>query len=125
MRLDRDNVDHTATVALSYRNLLSLRAKLNGHPPNSQCTIRLGGTTDEPELRVTAVPSGPDLQVARVDEGLLHVMIAGPAIGHLLAGGPAIALPGLTLTAEADLLHYADRPPPGPMHPTTDFGIGS
>jgi len=100
-------------------------AKLHGCPPNSQCTICLGGTTDEPELRVTAVPSGPDVQVARVDEGLLHVVIAGPAIDHLLAGGPAIALPGLTVTAEADLLHYADRPPPGPMHPETEFGLVS
>ena len=39
-------------VVLSRRNLLSLLAKLDGHPPGSACTI--GGGTDAPGLWVMA-----------------------------------------------------------------------
>ena len=55
MRLD--SITRTrVVVTLSRRNLLTLLAKLDGHPPNSACTIVLPG--DE----------GPDLQVRAEDD---------------------------------------------------------
>lgn len=60
------------TVTLSRRNLLTLLAKLDGHPPNSGMTISSGE---------------------------------------------------LTVIAEEDETHYANRPPAGPMHPDTEDAI--
>jgi hypothetical protein len=52
MRLDR--ITHTlVAVTLSRRNLLTLLAKLDGYPPNSECTIVFPGG-EGPELLVHA-----------------------------------------------------------------------
>lgn len=39
-------------IALSRRNLLTLLAKLDGHPPFSDCTIIFPGSRHEPTLYV-------------------------------------------------------------------------
>jgi hypothetical protein len=53
MRLDR--VTRTeVVVTLSRRNLLTLLAKLDGHPPHSACTIVLPGGGEGPALMVRA-----------------------------------------------------------------------
>ena len=48
---------HGTTVVLSRRNLLSLLAKLDGHPPDSACTI-VGGTDTAPGYAVRAEEDG-------------------------------------------------------------------
>lgn len=50
-------------IALSRRNLLTLLAKLDGHPPFSACTISFPGAKEEPALVVTAEPG--DLHYGR------------------------------------------------------------
>ena len=52
MRLDRATRTEIV-VALSRRNLLTLLAKLDGHPPQSACAIAQAGI-DGPALLVTA-----------------------------------------------------------------------
>lgn len=50
--MKRFKINNADLVVLSRRNLLTLLAKLDGHPPNSACTI--GGGTDAPGLFVKA-----------------------------------------------------------------------
>ena len=59
-------------IALSRRNLLTLLAKLEGHPPRSACTISFPGAAEEPALVVTAEPD--DLHYGRraAPPGLMH-----------------------------------------------------
>jgi hypothetical protein len=70
MRLDR--VTRTEVlVTLSRRNLLTLLAKLDGHPPNSACTIVLPGV-EGPELRVKAEENELHYQNRPAPPGPMH-----------------------------------------------------
>jgi hypothetical protein len=67
MRLTRDG--QTLTITLSRRNLQSILAKLDGHPPDSACTIFNG-----PFEGYLLVLKGEDDDVHYTDEapGLMH-----------------------------------------------------
>lgn len=71
MRLDR--VTRTqVVVTLSRRNLLTLLAKLDGHPPSSACTIVLPGGGEGPELVVRAEDDHAHYQKRREPPGSMH-----------------------------------------------------
>ena len=55
-------------VVLSRRNLLSLLAKLDGHPPMSTCTL-IGGD-EAPDIRVRAQED--DIHYAKRPAGPMH-----------------------------------------------------
>jgi hypothetical protein len=70
MRLDR--VTRTEVmVTLSRRNLLTLLAKLDGHPSNSACTIVLPGV-EGPELLVRAEENEAHYQSRGAPPGSMH-----------------------------------------------------
>lgn len=96
MRLDE--VTRTeVVVTLSRRNLLTLLAKLDGHPPHSACTIVLPGGGDGPELLVRAEerralrkPSGTTRSDAfrnRIANGGRESVTAIPTLGRVLLTG--------------------------------------
>jgi len=71
MRLDR--VTRTEVlVTLSRRNLLTLLAKLDGHPPNSACTIVLPGGGEGPGLVVRAEENDAHYQARPEPPGPMH-----------------------------------------------------
>jgi hypothetical protein len=71
MRLDR--VTRTEVmVTLSRRNLLTLLAKLDGHPSNSACTILLTGGGEGPELLVRAEDNDAHYQSRPEPPGSMH-----------------------------------------------------
>ena len=59
-------------IVLSRRNLLTLLAKLEGHPPLSACTISFPGAGEEPALVVSA--ESDDLRYGRrsAPAGAMH-----------------------------------------------------
>jgi len=59
-------------VVLSRRNLLALLAKLDGHPPESACTITFPGTSEEPGLVVVAEPDAVHYQSRPTPSGPMH-----------------------------------------------------
>lgn len=59
-------------IALSRRNLLTLLAKLEGHPPMSACTISFPGSREEPALVVTAEPDDLHYRGRAVPPGPMH-----------------------------------------------------
>jgi hypothetical protein len=71
VRLDR--VTRTeVVVTLSRRNLLTLLAKLDGHPSTSACTISLPGGGEGPELLVRAEENEADYRHRPAPPGRMH-----------------------------------------------------
>jgi hypothetical protein len=71
MRLDRATRTEVV-VTLSRRNLLTLLAKLDGHPSNSACTILLPGGGEGPELLVRAEENDAHYQTRPEPPGPMH-----------------------------------------------------
>lgn len=59
-------------IALSRRNLLTLLAKLEGHPPFSGCTIIFPGSREEPSLYVLAEDDRTHYGRRLAPPGLMH-----------------------------------------------------
>ena len=59
-------------IALSRRNLLTLLAKLEGHPPMSACMISFPGANEEPALVVTGEPDDVHYGRRAASPGPMH-----------------------------------------------------
>lgn len=66
--MKRKTINGHDYVMLSRRNLLTLLAKLDGHPPNSACMI--GGGSDAPKLWLMAEEDDVHYKDRPVHEGV-------------------------------------------------------
>lgn len=128
MRLDE--YDYGMYLVLSRRNVETLLAKLDGHPPDSACTIV--GPEIYGRFAVTAEETG-EMRYLEDDYGM-HFFVQRDVLRELnglIAMESRMVGEGFVVVAEDDLIHYNHESrmvdghyvPPGGMHPDTERAL--